>query len=98
MVPKWKPAAVNNTQEFQTLFEGNRQLNNVTSFWIYGTTDKPRGAVFNETDYRLDESGEKYPYSAKKNYKPLPGCQKVLVIDSILSFTSKFHFEYWPVQ
>ena len=54
---EWKPAAVNSTQEFDYLYEGHRQLTNLRSFWIYGTTNETHHTVINASDYFLDDSG-----------------------------------------
>ena len=54
---EWKPAAVNSTQEFDYLYEGHRQLTNLRSFWIYGTTNETQHTAINASDYFLDDSG-----------------------------------------
>ena len=55
--PEWKPAAVNRTWEFDYLHEGHRQLSDIRSFWIYGTSNVTHLTVINASDYFLDDSG-----------------------------------------
>ena len=69
--PEWKPAAVNSTQEFDSLYEGHRQLTDIRSFWIYGTSNVTHITVINTSDYFLDDTGV-YTWtkfrSSSKNY------------------------------
>ena len=56
--PRWKPAAINSTQEFQDLFEGHKQLRDTRTFFVYGLTTQPNGTVISQDDYRLDRLGD----------------------------------------
>ena len=67
--PDWKPTAINNTLEFNDLREGHRQLRDIRTFWVYGTTDRPHNTLIRESYYRLDGSGEKLSTFCKPPYR-----------------------------
>ena len=49
---------MNNSQEFEDLFEGNRNLTDIRTFWIYGSTNLAHGTVLDISDILLDKSGK----------------------------------------
>ena len=58
---EWKPAAINSTEEFDDMFEGHRQLTDVRTLWIYGTTDVAHNTEIDVSNYILDNSGKHQP-------------------------------------
>ena len=60
---EWNPAAINSTQEFDDMFESHRQLSNIRTFWINGTTNVAHSSDMDSSNYILDDSGKHFPHN-----------------------------------